>query len=30
MIGENEGTVVMKTAAGYVVKTPDGVWVEQK
>jgi cellulose synthase operon protein YhjU len=30
MIGENESTVTMKTATGYVVKTPDGVWVEQK
>ncbi|SAK75136.1 cellulose synthase operon protein YhjU [Caballeronia calidae] len=30
MIGENEGTVTMKTATGYVVKTPDGVWVDQK
>ncbi|MDR5759247.1 cellulose biosynthesis protein BcsG [Caballeronia sp. LZ035] len=30
MIGENEGTVTMKTANGYVVKTPDGVWLEQK
>ncbi|MFP3608110.1 cellulose biosynthesis protein BcsG, partial [Paraburkholderia sp. SIMBA_053] len=25
MVGENEGTVTMKTATGYVVKTPDGV-----
>ncbi|MDR5836287.1 cellulose biosynthesis protein BcsG [Caballeronia sp. LZ034LL] len=30
MIGENEGTVTMKTANDYVVKTPDGVWLEQK
>lgn len=30
MIGENEGTVVVKTAGGYAVKTPDGVWVDQK
>ncbi|CAN7675049.1 cellulose biosynthesis protein BcsG [Trinickia sp. LjRoot230] len=30
MIGENEGTVTMKTASGYAVKTPDGVWVEQQ
>ncbi|WP_250456052.1 cellulose biosynthesis protein BcsG [Caballeronia sp. ATUFL_M2_KS44] len=30
MVGENEGTVTMKTATGYVVKTPDGVWVDQK
>ncbi len=28
MVGENEGTVTMKTASGYVVKTPDGVWVD--
>jgi cellulose synthase operon protein YhjU len=30
MVGENEGTVTMKTASGYAVKTPDGVWVEEK
>ncbi|MGY6164124.1 cellulose biosynthesis protein BcsG [Paraburkholderia strydomiana] len=30
MIGENEGTVTVKTATGYVVKTPDGVWVDEK
>jgi cellulose synthase operon protein YhjU len=30
MVGENEGTVTMKTADGYAVKTPDGVWVDQK
>ncbi|HEX7936349.1 MAG TPA: cellulose biosynthesis protein BcsG [Paraburkholderia sp.] len=30
MVGENEGTVTMKTASGYVVKTPDGVWVDEK
>jgi cellulose synthase operon protein YhjU len=30
MVGENEGTVVMKTASGYAVKTPDGIWLEQK
>jgi cellulose synthase operon protein YhjU len=30
MVGENEGTVTMKTATGYAVKTPDGVWVDQK
>ena len=30
MVGENEGTVTMKTASGYAVKTPDGVWVDQK
>ena len=30
MVGENEGTVTMKTASGYSVKTPDGVWVDEK
>ncbi len=30
MVGENEGTVTVKTADGYAVKTPDGVWVDQK
>lgn len=30
MVGENEGTVTVKTATGYAVKTPDGVWVEEK
>ncbi|MGF6778214.1 cellulose biosynthesis protein BcsG [Paraburkholderia sp. GAS334] len=30
MVGENEGTVTMQTASGYVVKTPDGVWVDEK
>ncbi|PTB17813.1 cellulose biosynthesis protein BcsG [Trinickia symbiotica] len=30
MVGENEGTVTIKTADGYAVKTPDGVWVDQK
>lgn len=30
MVGENEGTVTMKRTEGYVVHTPDGVWVEQK
>lgn len=30
MVGENEGTVTMKTATGYAVKTPDGVWMDQK
>ncbi|PMS14964.1 cellulose biosynthesis protein BcsG [Trinickia dabaoshanensis] len=29
MVGENEGTVTLKTANGYAVKTPDGVWVDQ-
>ncbi|AOJ06564.1 cellulose biosynthesis protein BcsG [Burkholderia mayonis] len=30
MIGENEGTVTMTTATGYAVKTPDGVWIDEK
>ncbi|MDN7607214.1 cellulose biosynthesis protein BcsG [Burkholderia multivorans] len=30
MIGENEGTVTMQTAAGYAVKTPDGVWIDEQ
>lgn len=30
MVGENEGTVTMKRTNGYVIHTPDGVWVEQK
>ncbi|HEV3105046.1 MAG TPA: cellulose biosynthesis protein BcsG [Trinickia sp.] len=30
MVGENEGTVVMKTASGYAVKTPDNVWIDEK
>lgn len=30
MVGENEGTVTIRTATGYAVKTPDGVWVDQK
>jgi len=30
MVGENEGTITMKRTDGYVVHTPDGVWVEQK
>ncbi|SIT41850.1 Cellulose synthase operon protein YhjU [Paraburkholderia piptadeniae] len=30
MIGENEGTVTMATADGYVVRTPDGVWVDAR
>ncbi|MDN7588717.1 cellulose biosynthesis protein BcsG [Burkholderia seminalis] len=29
MVGENEGTVTMQTAAGYAVKTPDGVWIDE-
>ena len=30
MVGENEATVTMKRTEGYVIHTPDGVWVEQK
>ncbi|MEN7526448.1 cellulose biosynthesis protein BcsG [Cupriavidus sp. DL-D2] len=30
MVGENEGTITMKRTEGYVIHTPDGVWVEQK
>jgi len=30
MVGENEGTITMKRTDGYVIHTPDGVWVEQK
>ncbi|WP_322029553.1 cellulose biosynthesis protein BcsG [Paraburkholderia sp. J76] len=30
MVGENEGTVTMTTPNGYVIHTPDGVWVEGK
>lgn len=30
MVGENEGTLTMKRTNGYVIHTPDGVWVEQK
>jgi cellulose synthase operon protein YhjU len=30
MVGENEGTVTMKTATGYAVRTPDDVWVDQQ
>ncbi|TBR39356.1 MULTISPECIES: cellulose biosynthesis protein BcsG [Dyella] len=30
MVGENENTVTMKTANGYVIHTPDGVWMEGK
>lgn len=30
MVGENEGTVSMTTPNGYVIHTPDGVWVEGK
>ncbi|MCT9123382.1 cellulose biosynthesis protein BcsG [Cupriavidus gilardii] len=30
MVGENEATVMMKRGTGYVVRTPDGVWVDGK
>lgn len=30
MVGENENTVTMKTPSGYVIHTPDGVWMEGK
>ncbi|KDB07281.1 cellulose synthase operon protein YhjU [Burkholderia sp. lig30] len=30
MVGENEGTVTMQTDGGYAVKTPDGVWIDEK
>ncbi|MBM2766802.1 cellulose biosynthesis protein BcsG [Burkholderia anthina] len=30
MVGENEGTVTMQTPAGYAVKTPDGVWIDEQ
>jgi Cellulose biosynthesis protein BcsG len=30
MVGENDGTVTMRTAGGYAVKTPDGVWLDEK
>jgi cellulose synthase operon protein YhjU len=30
MVGENEATIMMKRANGYVLKTSDGVWVEGK
>jgi len=30
MVGENEGTLTMKRTKGYVIHTPDGVWVEQQ
>lgn len=28
MVGENEGTITLKRGTGYVVRTPDGVWVD--
>jgi cellulose synthase operon protein YhjU len=30
LVGENENTVTMSTANGYVIHTPDGVWMEGK
>jgi hypothetical protein len=30
MVGENEATLTMKRTNGYVIHTPDGVWVEQQ
>lgn len=30
LVGENENTVTMGTASGYVIHTPDGVWMEGK
>ncbi len=30
MVGENENTVTLNTLNGYVVHTPDGVWIEGK
>jgi len=30
MVGENEGTVTIQTSAGYAVKTPDGVWIDEQ
>lgn len=30
LVGENENTVTMGTADGYVIHTPEGVWVEGK
>ncbi|MBP0637904.1 cellulose biosynthesis protein BcsG [Cupriavidus sp. AcVe19-6a] len=30
MVGENEATVTMREGNGYVVRTPDGVWIEGK
>jgi hypothetical protein len=28
MVGENENTVTLGTPGGYVIHTPDGVWME--
>jgi cellulose synthase operon protein YhjU len=30
LVGENENTITMSTANGYVIHTPDGVWMEGK
>ncbi|WP_199100236.1 cellulose biosynthesis protein BcsG [Dyella sp. ASV21] len=30
MVGENENTVTLRTPDGYVIHTPDGVWMEGK
>ncbi|WP_267225963.1 cellulose biosynthesis protein BcsG [Dyella silvae] len=30
LVGENENTVTMKTPEGYVIHTPDNVWIEGK
>jgi len=30
MVGENENTITLGTANGYVIHTPDGVWMEGK
>ncbi|SCU76656.1 Putative membrane protein (fragment) [Cupriavidus necator] len=30
MVGENEATVTMREGKGYIVRTPDGVWIEGK
>lgn len=30
MVGENEATVTMREGSGYMVRTPDGVWIEGK
>jgi cellulose synthase operon protein YhjU len=30
LVGENENTVTMSTLNGYVIHTPDGVWIEGK
>lgn len=30
MVGENEATITMREGNGYIVRTPDGVWIEGK